>query len=58
MVKAVRLHNIGSAQEIYYKLKERFVNKYGWFIPGLHDKHLKIKPEKRFKHARWNGKDL
>jgi hypothetical protein len=46
MVIAERLRHVESAQEVYYKLKERFVNRYGWFIPSLHDKHLKIKPEK------------
>jgi hypothetical protein len=46
MVKAERLRHVESAQEIYYKLKERFVNRYGWFIPSLHDKHLRIESEK------------
>jgi hypothetical protein len=46
MVKAERLRHVESPQEIYYKLKERFVNRYGWFIPSLHEKRLRIKSEK------------
>jgi hypothetical protein len=46
MVKAERLRHVESSQEIYNKFKERFVKRYGWFIPNLHDKHHKIKLEK------------
>jgi hypothetical protein len=46
MVKVITIRHVESAQAVYYKLKERFVNRYGWFIPGLHEKPLRIKSEK------------
>jgi hypothetical protein len=46
MVKIEKVRQVKSAQEIYYMLKERFIKRNGWFIPGIHEKYLKIKPEK------------
>jgi hypothetical protein len=48
MTEAVERKTFESSQESYGELRDCFVKEYGWFIPALHEKYIRVEIEEKF----------